>query len=97
MSEHLQKTMVSMSAAQGRAVEQIAEHVSLDEVPDMPLEDSEAYEKEELIDNVRLIAKAFDPSGTGRILMGIHEVLTDEDKMAVRAMAVPLEVNKGTV
>lgn len=97
MSQHLQRTMVAMTNAQGKAVEQLVEYVPLDETPDIPVEESDAQEKEEVIDNVRRIAKAFDPSGVGRILMGVQEVLSAEDRLAIRAMAVPAESYSDTM
>jgi hypothetical protein len=90
-ASHMQNAVRALSKGQGKSVEQLIESVSLDDIPDVPAEESDSQEKEDTIESVRLIAKAFDPSGTGRILMGIHEVLSKEDRMAIRALAVPLE------
>lgn len=92
VGQHLQGAMKSLSQSQGNVVDRMTgDSISLDEVPDMAVEESDASEKEEIIDQVRLVAKAFDPLGVGRILMGIQEVLSYEDRMAIRAMAVPVQ------
>lgn len=90
-ASHMQGAMKALNNVQGKQVDQLLESVSLDDIPDMAAEESDSEDKEEIIESVRLIAKAFDPSGVGRILMGIQEVLSKEDKQAVRAMAVPLD------
>jgi hypothetical protein len=90
VGQHLQGAMKSLSQAQGSVVDRMTgDSVSFDDVPEMAMEESDSQEKEEIIDQVRLVSKAFDPLGVGRILMGIQEVLSYEDRMAIRAMAMP--------
>jgi hypothetical protein len=90
VGQHLQGAMKSLNQAQGNVVDRMTgDSISLDDVPDIPIEESDEHEKEEIIDQVRLVAKTFDPQGVGRILMGIQEVLSYEDRMALRALAVP--------
>jgi hypothetical protein len=92
MATHMQNAVRAISAGhQQSTVNSIMESVSIDDVPDMPVEESDAQEKEDVIDSVRLIARTFDPSGVGRILMGIQEVLSYEDRMSIRSLAVPLK------
>lgn len=91
-ANHMQNAVSALRHAQGKNVEQLFESVSLDDIPDLPVEESDANDKEDTITAVRQIARAFDPSGVGRILMGIQESLSKDDRQAIRTMAVPLEV-----
>lgn len=69
------------------------ESVSLDDLDEMTFEPDEQQDTQDTIQHVREIAKLFDPIGYGRICLGIQEVLTTEDKQALRALAVTESVN----
>lgn len=62
-------------------------HVSLEDV-DVAVSDDDTRDRQEEIMRIRRVAKAFDPEGVGRILLGIEEVLSDEDRRVLHSMAV---------
>lgn len=64
-------------------------HVSLDEIEDMIADDlDESRDKEDTINQVRRVTKFFDKTGIGRLLLGIQEVLSEEDVQTLRALAL---------
>jgi len=63
-------------------------HVSLEDEEIVVYPDDDERERQDTVDRVRVIAKLFDPTGVGRILLGIQEVL-DQDAIAqLNALAV---------
>lgn len=68
-----------------------AQSISLDDV-DLDAEEllNEANEeRQHTLDEVRLVAKMFDPVGFGRLALGIQEYLSTDDRKAIRAASVP--------
>lgn len=64
--------------------------ISHSELEEMSRESTheEKLERSDTIRRVRTIAKLFDPSGTGRILLEIGEELSAKDRQTLRAVAV---------
>ena len=62
------------------------EYVDLEDVQDTVTDDDER-EREDRIRRVRVVAKVFDPKGYGRIMLGIQEHLSEEDKEVLHALA----------
>lgn len=81
----------AQAQAQDGSADRHSNHVSLDDV-EIAVNDNEERERQESIDRVRFIAKAFDPQGIGRILLGIEEVLSESDRQTLQALALPSEV-----
>lgn len=63
------------------------EHVDLEDVEDT-VSDDDARERDDQIRRVRQIAKLFDPKGYGRLMLGIQELLTEDDRQRLLALAV---------
>jgi len=77
-------------ASAGRAImTQLTDNVGLDEIEDMIADDlDEAKSKEDTINQIRIVAKCFDRTGIGRILLGVQEHLSEEDVQTLRAFAL---------
>lgn len=70
-------------------IKTVIDHVSLDEIENMIADELEdAGEKEETVNQVRRVTKFFDKTGIGRILLGVQDVLSEEDVQTLRALAV---------
>lgn len=65
---------------------QKVEHVDLEEVEDT-VSDDDDREREDNIQRVRTLAKLFDPKGHGRLMLGIQEQLSEDDRNTLRALA----------
>lgn len=80
----------SQKGAGSALITTMAEHVSLDEIENMIADELEdPLEREDTIQQIRKVTKAFDKSGIGRILLGIQDVLSEEDVQILRAHALP--------
>lgn len=66
---------------------QKVEHVNLEDIEDT-VSDDDNREREDNIRRVRTLAKLFDPKGHGRLALGIQEQLSEDDRSALRALAV---------
>lgn len=93
MTSHLSDTAYSLpknSKTTGRYLAE-ANSVSIDDLdaesPDLTVELDETRQQE--LDQVRRIAKLFDPSGLGRLALGIQESLDLEDRKTLRSLATP--------
>jgi hypothetical protein len=63
--------------------------VSLDEIEDMIADDlDDSRDKEDTINQIRRVTKYFDKTGIGRILLGIQDILSEEDVQTLRALAL---------
>lgn len=80
---------VSVSSTTNKIiVDDLVEGYGLEE---MSINDDHAREHQAAIEEIRLVAKAFDPSGVGRILLHIQETLSNEDIQVLRAMSLKEE------
>jgi hypothetical protein len=71
-------------------VSMMMENVSLDEIENSLADDGDdSQDRDLLVDQIRKVARHFDNSGVGRILLNIEEQLSAEDKQILRAHAVP--------
>lgn len=61
---------------------------SAQDLDELSHSDEDLRDRDSDIRDVRQIAKAFDPRGYGRLALGIREVLDDEDRQALRKLAV---------
>lgn len=94
VGSNVQEAAKRLAKSQGKNFDNPGEPVSIDDVHDIPAETSDFYEREDIIASVRDVSKMFDPSGVGRILMGIQETLSEEDKNTLRALSVPSEITR---
>jgi hypothetical protein len=90
ISSQLNGTITQAKTKTGKEyTHSLVERVGLETLETMVSDDAdEAADTDDLIQEVRRIAKAFDTTGIGRILLNIQEVLTDEDKTVLRAHAL---------
>jgi hypothetical protein len=66
------------------------ERVDLEDIEDT-VSDDDYREREDNIRRVRALAKIFDPKGYGRIVLGIQEQLSEDDRATLRALALQKE------
>lgn len=97
LTNHIQNWLLSaknnaQSQAQENSGEKGTSNVSLDDV-DIAVSDDDDRERQDGIDRVRVVAKMFDPQGVGRILLGIQEVLSADDRATLRSLAVRRVLN----
>ena len=86
LSPH-QKTKIG-SQRHKDLVESLFEEVSIEDIEDMPSEESSEEDREDNTLLIREVAKLFDPQGNGRAVLGIAEVLSDEDLKTLNALAL---------
>lgn len=103
LTTHIQNWLKSaknnaQAQAQDNNPDKNAQTVSLDDV-DIAVSDDDERNRMDTIQRVRVVAKMFDPQGVGRILLGISEVLSEDDRAALLEVAVRKDrspVNKST-
>lgn len=93
MSDNVQSNISKAKAVKGKSlVGTLTESVPLEDIADMAAEESSVEDQQDTVRQVRLVAKQFDPSGIGRILLHIEDVLSDDDYDALMAHALrPLQ------
>lgn len=79
-----------------KIVDELMESSDLEDIDELSHSDDELRERESDLREIRLVAKLFDPTGIGRLLLGIQEELSVDDQLKLRALAVT-SVNQKSV
>jgi hypothetical protein len=90
MADNLQPTRTNPAKndAKKTIVKALTESVSLDEIDDLAAESVTDDDVDDTVNEVRRVAKQFDPQGVGRILLHIEHELSEDDLQALRAQAL---------
>lgn len=71
-----------------KVVDDLVESASLDDLEELSHSDEDERERRADLQEIRTIAKVFDPQGYGRILLGIREELDHQDRLTLKSLAL---------
>lgn len=82
------RSVVLNTTTNNKVVDDLIESASLEDVEELSHSDDEVRERNAHLKEIRMVARAFDPQGFGRVMLHIQEELSEDDKARLRSLAV---------